>query len=46
MVRNINKMRPNKMVLELSDTMPHNVLEPNRTKRRKNALAGSRGGSR
>jgi DNA invertase Pin-like site-specific DNA recombinase len=28
------------MVLELSDTMPHNVFEPSRTKRRKTMLVG------
>jgi DNA invertase Pin-like site-specific DNA recombinase len=40
MVRKVNKSRLNEMRLEISDAMPHNVLEPNRTKRRKNMLVG------
>ena len=40
MVRKINKSRLNEMRLEISDATPHNVLEPSRTKRRKNMLVG------
>ena len=40
MVRKVNKSRLNGMRLEISDATPHNVLEPNRTKRRKKMLVG------
>jgi DNA invertase Pin-like site-specific DNA recombinase len=40
MVRNINKTRLNEMRLEISDATPHNVQEPNRTRRRKKMLVG------
>jgi DNA invertase Pin-like site-specific DNA recombinase len=40
MVRKINKSRPNEIALAFSDTTPHNVLDTNRTKRRKNMIVG------
>jgi hypothetical protein len=43
MVRNFNKTRPNKMVVEFSDTTPHNVKELNRTKRRKKCSSDTPG---
>jgi DNA invertase Pin-like site-specific DNA recombinase len=40
MVRKVNKTRLNEMRVEISDATPHNVLQPNRTKRRKMMLVG------
>src|SRR3954452_4435170 len=40
MARKAKKTRLNEMRLEISDAIPHNVLEPNRTTRRKNMLVG------